>query len=147
VLDSHELDYLTWLLGPVRAILGFTAHTGALETDTEDVASACLRFESGALATIQVDYIQREARRRYHLTGTEGTIEWDLQFDRVDVFRAADKRTERLEIPLGDVNEMYVAQVRHVLEAIRQGLPPVTSLDHAMAVLGLQLALKQQPVG
>ena len=144
MLDAHEFDYLTWLLGPVTSIAGFAVRTGALEIETDDVASVSLKFASGALATMQLDYIQREPRRRYHITGTEGTIEWNLQYGRVDLIRAADKTTQSFAVPLGDVNEMYVKQTRHVLDAIAQGLPPVTSLAQAAAVLELQLGLKDR---
>ncbi|HDL01339.1 MAG TPA: Gfo/Idh/MocA family oxidoreductase, partial [candidate division Zixibacteria bacterium] len=49
VLDSHEFDYLTWLLGPISKVSGYTAHTGALDIETEDIAVACMQFESGVL--------------------------------------------------------------------------------------------------
>ena len=42
VFDSHEFDYVTWLLGPVNRVHGFTKKSGVLEIETEDVAVACL---------------------------------------------------------------------------------------------------------
>lgn len=142
VLDSHEFDYLTWLLGPAEAITGFAVRSGALEAETEDVAGACLRFASGAVATVQLDYIQRETRRRYHLTGTEGTIEWDLNDGIVAVFTAVDRKTETHHCDVADINEMYVEQMRHVLQGVREGIGPITPLAHAADVLDLQLALR-----
>lgn len=142
VFDSHELDYLTWLLGPAEALVGFAVRTGVLETETEDVAGVCLRLASGAVATLQLDYIQRESRRRYHLTGAEGTIEWDLQAASVNLYCAAEKRTHSIDCRTDDFNEMYVEQMRHVLDGVRSGVPPVTPLSHAATVLDLQLALR-----
>ena len=94
------------------------------------------------MATLQLDYIQRETRRRYHLTGAEGTIEWDLQTGTVNLYRAAEKRTHSIDCRTDDFNEMYVEQMRHVLDGVRSGVPPVTPLSHAAAVLDLQLALR-----
>lgn len=147
VFDSHELDYLTWLLGPAEALVGFALHSRALEIQTEDVAGACLRFPGGAVATLQLDYIQREPRRRYHLTGTEGTIEWDLQAAAIRLYTAADKLTQTIDCRIDDLNEMYVAQTRHVLQGVRTGCTPVTPLAHAARVLELQLALRATAAG
>jgi predicted dehydrogenase len=143
VFDSHELDTLTWLVGPAEALTGFAARTGAIETETEDIAGACLRLATGGIATLQLDYLQREARRRYHLTGTEGTIEWDLQDGAVRIFTVAERETERLARGLDDLNEMYVEQTRHVLAGVREGAAPVTPISQAAEVLLLQTALRE----
>ena len=47
----HYIDLLQWMMGPVRSI---TAYTDTLvhRMETEDVATAALRFENGGLGTI-----------------------------------------------------------------------------------------------
>lgn len=47
----HSVDLLQWLMGPVRSLHAYT-DTLAHRMETEDVAVAVLRFESGALGTI-----------------------------------------------------------------------------------------------
>lgn len=141
VFDSHELDYLTWLLGPASDVMGLTAHSGALETETDDVACACLRLKSGALATIHMDYIQRQPRRRYHISGSGGILEWDLNDGRVRHFRSDVAEPNNIMTPLGDVNQMYIDQTRAVIAGITAGEPPLTPLTHAAHVLDLQLAV------
>ncbi len=141
VLDSHEFDYITWLLGPIDEIKGYSVRSPVLETETFNVACACLKMKSGALVTIHMDYVQRESRRRYHLSGDEGTIEWDLQSDRVSLYRAGSHDTEYFETPLGNVNDMYLEQTRHVLNGLSSSEPPVTSLLHARETLSAQLVL------
>ena len=143
VFDSHELDYITWLLGPVVSLKGFTTRTGVIEIETEDVACACLRFECGALATVQLDYIQRQTRRRYHISGDQGTIEWDIHDGRVRHYRPGASEARDTATPLGDVNEMYLEQTREVLDAIAARRAPVTPIRHAVQALELQLELIQ----
>ena len=142
ILDSHEFDYLSWLLGPVTEIAGFSSKSGLLEIETDDVACATLRFDSGALATIQLDYIQRRAERRYFITGEQGSLTWTLQGPGVTVTRSGDV-TELVAAPLGDINTMYIDQTEHVLEGVRDGTPPVTPLAQAACALDLQLSLLQ----
>jgi predicted dehydrogenase len=141
VLDSHEFDYVTWLLGPIDDVQGYAVRSPVLETETPNVACACLKMKSGALVTIHIDYIQRSSRRRYHLSGDEGTIEWDLKSENVSLFRAATGDTEHFETPLGDVNDMYLEQTRHVLNGLAKSEPPVTPLLQARDTLSAQLAL------
>jgi predicted dehydrogenase len=141
VLDNHEFDYLTWLLGPVTDVSGFTAHSGSLEIETEDVASVCMRFKNGALATLLLDYIQRDYRRSYHISGDAGTIEWDVRKGTVTVYRTVTQKEEVIDVDVKDVNEMYVNQSRHVLDGVAGKVAPLTSLAHAVQTLELQLQL------
>lgn len=145
VLDTHEFDYLVWLLGPVAHVAGFATNSGALEVQTEDVACAALHFESGVLATVQVDYIQREYRRRYHLSGDAGTMEWDFSTGKLTLYRVSTGMSEVIDVS-EDLNEMYLRQAKHVLDAIPAGLPPVTPVEHAARVLDLQLRIRSSRV-
>ena len=78
ILDLiHELDYISWLLGPVADLTAMSGHVSRLEIETEDVAAILLRFETGAIATIQLDYLQRPPSRTCRLIGESGTIEWN----------------------------------------------------------------------
>ena len=45
ILDLiHELDYLTWLLGPASSVACFADRVSGLEIETEDTAAMLLRF-------------------------------------------------------------------------------------------------------
>jgi predicted dehydrogenase len=142
VLDTHEIDMLTWLLGPADTLVGFTAHSGALEIQTEDVAACALRMESGALATLLTDYIQRVPRRRYHISGDGGTMEWDLQDQRLRLHLPGKPDAEIVETD-EDLNDMYVAQAARVLDDLRTGGAPLTGIDQALSVLRLQMRWRQ----
>lgn len=141
VFDAHEFDYITWLLGPVDEVAGFATKSGALNIETEDVACASLRFESGVLATVLIDYIQRQPRRRYHISGDGGTLEWDMLEGRVRHYSSDREAPEEFDGSLGNVNDMYLEQMRHVLEGIAMSHSPETPLDHAARAMDLQLAL------
>jgi predicted dehydrogenase len=49
----HNVDLLTWMMGPVTHISGFTATLAHERIEVEDTAVACLRFQNGALGVIQ----------------------------------------------------------------------------------------------
>ena len=49
----HNVDLLSWMMGPVTHINGFTATLAHARIEVEDTAVACLRFASGALGVMQ----------------------------------------------------------------------------------------------
>jgi predicted dehydrogenase len=49
----HNVDLLSWMMGPVTHISGFTATLAHERIEVEDTAVACLRFANGALGVIQ----------------------------------------------------------------------------------------------
>jgi predicted dehydrogenase len=49
----HNVDLLTWLMGPVTHIAGLTTTLAHERIEVEDTAIACLRFANGALGVIE----------------------------------------------------------------------------------------------
>ena len=49
----HNVDLLSWMMGPVTHISGFTATLAHERIEVEDTAVACLRFANGALGIIE----------------------------------------------------------------------------------------------
>ncbi len=144
IMDTHELDYLVWLLGPPREFVGMWAQgTDVLPIETEHTATALMRMHNGALVTLQTDYIQRTAQRRYFITGTRGSLEWDLRTQSIVIY-GPEGALERIDVDLEDMNEMYLQQSRHILEALRKGEQPRTPLKHMVGILDLQLAWQRQ---
>ncbi|MCJ7825335.1 MAG: Gfo/Idh/MocA family oxidoreductase, partial [Anaerolineales bacterium] len=75
----HPFDYLRWLLGDVESIFGLVGNLADLGLEVEDTADVVLRFESGALGSVHLDYHQRPATHNLEIIGTQGTIHWDNQ--------------------------------------------------------------------
>lgn len=121
ILDAiHELDYLRWLLGGVAAVAAFAGRLSGLAIDTEDVASMILRFTSGAIGHVHLDYIQRAYSKSCHLIGEEGTIRWDFTAGQTRWFRAATRQWETVSNPEGwEPNQMYLEEMRHFLRCLR----------------------------
>src|SRR5205814_5731729 len=49
----HNVDLLTWMMGSVSWVAGFTSALAHERIEVEDTAVACLRFANGALGVIQ----------------------------------------------------------------------------------------------
>ena len=138
LFDSHELDYLTWLLGPVSQVACMAGRVGDLEIDTEDLAIMLFKFASGALGQVQVDYLQRSYLRRYEFCGTEGSLLWEFGTGRVSLYTAATQQwTHEPEPHDYQINNMYLEQAIHFLSCLEGQEQPLTTLRKGMEILHL----------
>ena len=77
ILDViHEIDYLTWLLGPVIAVNCVADKISNLDINVEDFASMILTHQSGARSSVHVDYLKPFKRRGCEIVGDKGMILW-----------------------------------------------------------------------
>ncbi len=144
LLDSHEFDYLPWLLGErVKSVFCVAAKVSKLEIDVEDVAEAVLIFDTGAIGEIHVDYIQRVYQRNFEFFGSEGTIRWDIREKQVVVLRKDHELELYPMIESYDVNTMYIEEARHFLDCVRSGKKTVTPIETGAKTLSLICAAKE----
>jgi predicted dehydrogenase len=138
---SHPLDYLHWLMGKVERLWAFGDKLGDLDLQVEDTAEIGLRFRSGALGSVHVNYNQRPASHHLEIIGTQGTIQWDYAEGSVRVYRVESQAWQYLPLPEGfERNDMYLDLMRHFLSVVRGENQPACSLEDG--VVALDLALK-----
>lgn len=149
---THPLDYLRYLLGEVESLWSFNGHLSPLEVNVDDVAEIGLKFTSGAVGGVHVNYFQRPPVHRLEIVGTDGTLRWDnadgiLHFYKAPaVFGSFSDQppapvVETFSPPEGfERNQLFVAQTRHFIEVVRGESEPVCSLEDGVQVLRLALA-------
>jgi predicted dehydrogenase len=135
----HPFDYLRWLLGEVETVSAFVSQR-ALGLDVEDTAHVSLRFASGTLASVVLDYLQHPRTHGLELVGTRGRIHWsdadgsaylhDAQRDRVTPF---------LPAPGFSRNDMFLDEMRHFVACLDGAERPRCTL--ADGVRALEIAL------
>ena len=114
-----------------------------LEIDTEDTAALLLRFASGAVGEIHLDYIQRAYSRTCQIIGEEGTIHWDFSAGQVRFYSAHEQRWKIFDNPVGwQVNQMYVDEMAHFLRCLDGDEAPEASAFDGAKVLQIALAAK-----
>ena len=143
LLDAiHELDYLGWMLGDAVEVSCTMAHVSDLIGDTEDVAEVTLRFADGAVGHVHLDYVRRAYRRTLEVLGTDGVIEWEYPSQRVAVRGPEPDREEEIAIDGIDA-DMYVEEMKHLVECIETEGPPMVDGAEALRSLRLVEAAKQ----
>ena len=151
---THPLDYLRYLIGEVDSLWSFNGHLSPLEMDVEDAAEIGLRFVSGAVGGVHLNYFQRPPVHRLEIVGTGGTLRWDNadgvlhHFKMPATFGTFSEEppapvVEAVAPPEGfERNQLFLAQTRHFVEtAAGESEPRCTLADGAQA---LRLALAAQ---
>lgn len=141
VLDAiHELDYLLWLLGPVESVSAETARVSNLEIDTEDTAVAVLRFASGAVGSLDLNFVEQSYRRGCVIAGDRATARWDWTAGSIVVADA--KGTRQIEVG-ADVADTYRAELEDFLACVRDRRSPRAPASEGVAAVRLAEAIKR----
>jgi predicted dehydrogenase len=152
---THPLDYLRFLLGDVESLWSFNSHLSPLEMDVEDAAEIGLRFVSGAMGGVHLNYFQRPPVHRLEIVGTDGTLRWDNADGILHFFKMpapfgsfSDNPPapiiETFAPPAGfERNQLFLAQTRHFVETAAGKAEPLCSLEDGIMALRLALAAQQ----
>lgn len=153
---THPLDYLRHLLGEVESLYSFNGNVSPLElTGVEDVAEIALKFVSGAVGGVHVNYFQRPPVHRLEIVGTDGTLRWDnadgtlLHYQMPDAFGGIYPQPQaaietRYPLPEGfERNQLFVAQTEHFLKVASGESAPICTLEDGVRALELALAAKE----
>jgi predicted dehydrogenase len=144
ILDLiHELDYTSWLFGPVAQVACFADKVSSLEIETEDTASILLKFRRGAIGTVSLDYIQRFPSRTCRIIGELGTIFWDYHGQKVACYQDKNKAWEEFDYRGFERNDRFVAEMRHFLACLNGDETPKVDLIVGSSVLKVALAAKR----
>lgn len=106
---SHEIDLALWMLGQPETVTASVARLGDLEIDVEDCATVTMD-RAGCSATVHLDFLQRVARRRMLVIGSEASLEVDL-IAQTGVIRSPAGETALDAPPTGAPDETYLRQL------------------------------------
>ena len=150
--QCHSLDYLPWLVGKVESVWGFTAKLSDLEVDVEDTAEIGLRFESGALGNLHLDFNQQPPAHRFEIIGTKGSLKWDLSDGTTRIYRASAESLatstgmgiksggewEAYPLPENwERNVMFLEQMKHFVAVVRGEVESACTLEDGVRVMKL----------
>lgn len=133
----HMIDLLCDLMPPVETVSGVTASIGHPGLETEDAATAALRFKGGAVGLIYGSTASWPGHpKRLEISGTRGTA--IFLDDRLTVFEFADKRTEDAEVvaqhkdagnahgasnPSAMTHGLHAVCFRDFIDSLKRGVP------------------------
>ncbi|MDR3632947.1 MAG: Gfo/Idh/MocA family oxidoreductase [Isosphaeraceae bacterium] len=130
-MGCHLVDTARYLMGEIQSVTATAGRFGARSLG-EDVATICVRFESGGLGVLDFSWCEPPDPARARLdwalndtavSGTDGALR--LQTDGSLLFVGLDGRTERRRVELPPEEDVYlqgyVATQAHFLEGLVHG--------------------------
>jgi predicted dehydrogenase len=142
-LGIHDIDAMLWLTGEsITEVSALTASVGHPGLEVEDVASVGVRFEGGAVGTIQHSYSLPARGYRGHLAvrGLDASLELGLDDDLVVLTRSDDgtlvESRRAFSVPsMGGYGAGGHAAVTDLLGAIRDGRDTEAPFDDLVRAL------------
>ena len=130
----HEIDYLRWLFGFIAELACFYENTESLEIETEDLSHILCRFNNGVIGTISLDYLQRKLVRYCRITGSEGSILWNLAERKLEWTTGKEHQVYRYEN--FERNDRFIEILRAFLYSVNdERLTTYSEALHSLAVI------------
>jgi predicted dehydrogenase len=132
---SHEIDFCQWLFGKITVVTGLANKVSDLEIDSDDLATAICRTESGTVVNLSMDYLSRIPFRRILIHTSSKTLLADLIGNTLSV-SADDGKPQVFDFPSVEKNHAYLAMHKAAFEhkggnccTLNEGLQVLTVVD------------------
>jgi UDP-N-acetyl-2-amino-2-deoxyglucuronate dehydrogenase len=154
----HNVDLLSWMMGPVTHINGFTATLAHERIEVEDTAVACLRFASGALGIIQATTsVHPGLPKTIAVHGDHGTavieqddvLRWDFTPETPEDRALKERFAQKTGASGGSSNPAAISHVGHArqladfVKAIETGGQPLIDGREGRKAVEIILAIYQ----
>ncbi len=151
----HQIDLLLWFGGRVKSVYGATA-TMKHRMEAEDLGTAIVKFESGAIGTIMSSTCVTPNFPAYiHIYGENGTVKihgQEIVFWSVEGAEAPERKhspeSDGSFHPLAISHAYHKRQLQNVLQSLEHGEPlAVTGSDGMLAVELVQSIVASSETG
>jgi predicted dehydrogenase len=151
--DSHEYDYIRWILNDkVESVVCFTKKSKSIKTNTESLASIMLKFKKGSTATLVIDYLRPKYERNCQIIGENGSIKWNLEVEKGASKNYSAKIKSKIETHVLKTNQvsketivnkqnsMYVEEMKDFVDSIRYNKKPYVDGWDSLETLKIGMA-------
>jgi predicted dehydrogenase len=140
----HPLDYLRLIVGEVSELWAFTNRSGALGLAVEDSAEIGLRFASGVLGSVHLDYVQQPGAHTLEIIGSAGSLRWDNADGVLSVYDPAAQTWQAHAPAEGfDRNWLFMDEMRNFLAMARGEAQPACTLADGIRALQIATAARE----
>jgi predicted dehydrogenase len=140
---THQIDYLRLFLGEVIRVSAEADTLGVLDMMPEpNVFSMLLRYRSGAIAAIHLDFVQHPQRHSLELYGDRKTAIVNTETWQLRIFDRDREGYQEIPVPVAR-DELYRTQIAAFLNSVRSDRIPICSVDDGVAAVAVAEAAVQ----
>ena len=138
----HEIDYLYWFFGQVQEVFSITGKFSNLKIQSSDLSAIIMKFQNNIIAEIHLDYFQKPETRSCKIIGTKGTIVWNSKTNDVKLYNLKNQKwSTKLKIKNYKKNDMYIKELKHFIQCIKQKKKSQNDLSQGNYVLKIALGI------
>lgn len=130
---SHELDYMRYLFGDPLQWKTLKSRSRELDINSEDLFQGIYKYNE-FVCHVQMDYLQRNPKRRIRVVGSRGEIVIDLIGKKIEA--SFDTGLE-LTADAFNIEKTYVDELNHFVEAIKTDFNPCISVYDGIEAMKL----------
>lgn len=144
---SHEIDLIHAFFGEPTDMYAAGGTLGDLDIDAEDTALALLTFQDASRrvpVSLDLSFSQTKETRAFRIRLTLATLTVDLV---ANTLTLVDRRSEVVRshrFPDFQRNDLFIAELRDFLGAVRERRRPEVSLADGVAAVRTALRIKEQ---
>jgi predicted dehydrogenase len=135
---SHELDYLSFIFGSWKRLTALGGHLSKLEIDSEDVVSILMETEKCPILCLEMNYLDRVAKRQIivntnekniHVDLIKGTINVNGKVESFEIERNYTYIKQHLALITGEID--YLCNLKCAQDTMKQIEAINTSFSHS----------------
>lgn len=135
---SHEFDYIQYLFGPIKEIVGKFGRVGNVTLDAEDFADVLMRTIDSRYINLHLNFMSRLKERRIIVDFENGCLIGNLMESKIEFLDG--KRVKKLQFS-DDRNEYLLRQIKYFFENLNNPLM-MNNLKEAKRLLAKIMELK-----
>lgn len=133
---SHDLDLAQWIAGgkliDSKSLFNFNS---SLEVDVESGADLLMRFDTGIIANVHLNFFQRSKERWYKYLFDKAVVSIDLFRNEMIIRDGQGERTERLDN--FDRNDLFLEQIQYFFNSLNQPEKSSVSIAESKQIINL----------
>lgn len=137
--DSHEYDYVRWLINDeVDTVYCQTKKSQTLKSKTESIASINLKFKNGTIANLLIDYLRPKFERNCHVIYENCEFRWKFNPKNRSSWKNygtnvkvsvesnyISKQISKTKIFNEKINEMYFQEIKDFVYSVKNNKKPM----------------------
>ena len=137
-------EEIPYIIGEPVEVMCMAGTVSRLTIDTEDLVAALIRFESGLVAELHLDYLQPTYRRGVEIIGEARALVWDYIDQTIRLYTPDNNTYQVIQESIGtERNTMFLQEMEHFTKCLRRECVPELDARGGRSSLVLAEALKR----
>lgn len=130
---SHEIDYASWLFGPLEVVKADIESSAFLDAQVEDVANLQINGRDNTQLQIYLSFSSQEFVRHCQICAEKGCLNWDLISEKISWKPLGG----HAKVWFGKQNrdDLFKRQHKHFFDVLEKRRVPCVTFDDGVEVL------------